>query len=267
MSASPYLHLGDLELARAVEAGDPEGTAGGAPALSSGRHRAGQADLLADGPSRAPLPRGSAASRRSPGSCSTCWTGSPATTRRREASQAGADRHPARGRRPVATGSPATCSARPGGPPGHGHRGRRAWNKARSCGSGPTRPATSSSAARRPTAIWSPSRPWPAPPDRSASGSPAPSGPGWRRCSSTPPRPAWKTRSTPGGYRFLLGSDPSEEAVRAVERLAPAVDHLLATRWPDWYDEHLSRPRQHTRRALPLEEVSEAAELSVRRRS
>ena len=67
--------------------------------------------------------------------------------------------------------------------------------------------------------------------------------------------------------RFLLGSDPSEEAVRAVERLAPAVDHLLATRWPDWYDEHLSRPRQHTRRALPLEEVSEAAELSVRRRS
>jgi hypothetical protein len=55
--------------------------------------------------------------------------------------------------------------------------------------------------------------------------------------------------------RFLLGADPSEEAVRAVERLAPAVDRLLATRWPDWYDEHLSRPRQHTRRALPLEEV------------
>jgi hypothetical protein len=55
--------------------------------------------------------------------------------------------------------------------------------------------------------------------------------------------------------RFLLGADPSEEAVQAVERLAPAVDRLLATRWPDWYDEHLSRPRQHTRRALPLEEV------------
>jgi hypothetical protein len=58
--------------------------------------------------------------------------------------------------------------------------------------------------------------------------------------------------------RYLLGRDPSEAAVRAIESLARAVDGMLAAHWPDWYDEHLSRPRQHTRRGLQLEVLGEA---------
>jgi hypothetical protein len=53
--------------------------------------------------------------------------------------------------------------------------------------------------------------------------------------------------------RYLLGRDPEADAIRALEPLALAVDRMLAMHWPAWYDEHLSRPRQHTRRALPLE--------------
>jgi hypothetical protein len=48
--------------------------------------------------------------------------------------------------------------------------------------------------------------------------------------------------------RHLFGRAPSDEAsLRAVGLVAEAVDSLLALHWPDWYDEHLSRPRQHTR--------------------
>jgi hypothetical protein len=50
--------------------------------------------------------------------------------------------------------------------------------------------------------------------------------------------------------RYLLGRDPSAASVQAVEPLARAVDGMLASHWPDWYDEHLSRPRQHTRRGV-----------------
>jgi hypothetical protein len=53
--------------------------------------------------------------------------------------------------------------------------------------------------------------------------------------------------------RYLLGRDPSHAAVRAIESLARAVDGMLAAHWPEWYDEHLSRPRQHTRRGLRLD--------------
>jgi len=53
--------------------------------------------------------------------------------------------------------------------------------------------------------------------------------------------------------RYLLGRDPGAEAVRALEPLALSVDRMLATHWPAWYDEHLSRPRQHTRRAVALD--------------
>jgi hypothetical protein len=53
--------------------------------------------------------------------------------------------------------------------------------------------------------------------------------------------------------RYLLGRDIVEpELLRAVGLLAQAVDSLLALHWPAWYDEHLSRPRQHTRRAKAL---------------
>lgn len=53
--------------------------------------------------------------------------------------------------------------------------------------------------------------------------------------------------------RYLLGRDLTDEArARAVGLLAEAVDSLLALHWPAWYDEHLSRPRQHTRRATTL---------------
>lgn len=57
--------------------------------------------------------------------------------------------------------------------------------------------------------------------------------------------------------RFLLGRDPSGAALRAVEPLARAVDGMLAGGWPGWYDEHLSRPRQHTRRGLRLDALGE----------
>lgn len=39
---------------------------------------------------------------------------------------------------------------------------------------------------------------------------------------------------------------------RAVGLLARAVDTLVATEWPAWYDKCLDRPRQHTRQGLPL---------------
>lgn len=58
--------------------------------------------------------------------------------------------------------------------------------------------------------------------------------------------------------RYLLGRDPGEEAIRALQPLALAVDRMLATHWPDWYDEYLSRPRQHTRRAVRLDDLGEA---------
>jgi hypothetical protein len=58
--------------------------------------------------------------------------------------------------------------------------------------------------------------------------------------------------------RYLLGRDPSAAVVRAVEPLARAVDGMLAGNWPAWYDEHLSRPRQHTRRGLRLDVLDEA---------
>jgi hypothetical protein len=35
------------------------------------------------------------------------------------------------------------------------------------------------------------------------------------------------------------------------------VDRMLAVHWPDWYDAHLSRPRQHTRRSLRLDDLGE----------
>jgi hypothetical protein len=57
--------------------------------------------------------------------------------------------------------------------------------------------------------------------------------------------------------RYLLGRDPGEAAVRAIGSLAHAVDGMLASHWPDWYDEHLSRPRQHTRRGLGLDVLGE----------
>jgi hypothetical protein len=53
--------------------------------------------------------------------------------------------------------------------------------------------------------------------------------------------------------RHLLGRDPDEERLLgAAGLLGEAVDSLLALHWPAWYDEHLSRPRQHTRSAAPL---------------
>lgn len=58
--------------------------------------------------------------------------------------------------------------------------------------------------------------------------------------------------------RYLLGRDPSAAAVRAIDPLARAVDGMLASHWPDWYDQHLSRPRQHTRRGLRLDVLKEA---------
>jgi hypothetical protein len=58
--------------------------------------------------------------------------------------------------------------------------------------------------------------------------------------------------------RYLCGRDPSAAVLRAVQTLAPAVDGMLACRWPTWYDDHLSRPRQHTRRGLSLEDFGEA---------
>jgi hypothetical protein len=57
--------------------------------------------------------------------------------------------------------------------------------------------------------------------------------------------------------RYLCGRDPSAAVVRAVERLALAVDGMLAGHWPDWYDQHLSRPRQHTRHGLALDTLGE----------
>jgi hypothetical protein len=53
--------------------------------------------------------------------------------------------------------------------------------------------------------------------------------------------------------RYLLGREVSEDTLlRAVGLLAEAVDELLARQWPTWYDDYLSRPRQHTRIAIPL---------------
>jgi hypothetical protein len=53
--------------------------------------------------------------------------------------------------------------------------------------------------------------------------------------------------------RYLLGRDLRDDAVvQAVALIAEAVDDLLARQWPAWYDEYLSRPRQHTRIAVPL---------------
>jgi len=66
--------------------------------------------------------------------------------------------------------------------------------------------------------------------------------------------------------RYLLEGDPAEAVVRIVERLALAVDGMLAAHWPDWYDEYLSRPRQHTRRGLPLGVLDGADEPEPRRR-
>jgi hypothetical protein len=57
--------------------------------------------------------------------------------------------------------------------------------------------------------------------------------------------------------RYLCGRDPGATVLRAVEPLALAVDGMLASHWPDWYDEHLSRPRQHTRRGLRLDTLGE----------
>lgn len=58
--------------------------------------------------------------------------------------------------------------------------------------------------------------------------------------------------------RYLLGRDPGAAVLRAVEPVARAVDGMLAGHWPGWYDEHLSRPRQHTRRGLRLDVLGEA---------
>jgi hypothetical protein len=56
--------------------------------------------------------------------------------------------------------------------------------------------------------------------------------------------------------RYLLGGDVDDPGlVQAVALLARAVDNLLASHWPDWYDEYLARPRQHTRRALASPDV------------
>jgi hypothetical protein len=59
--------------------------------------------------------------------------------------------------------------------------------------------------------------------------------------------------------RYLLGHDPGEAAVRALAPIALAVDDLLAANWPAWYDEYLSRPRQHTRRGLRLTVLGDTA--------
>jgi hypothetical protein len=58
--------------------------------------------------------------------------------------------------------------------------------------------------------------------------------------------------------RYLCGRDPAAVVLQAIEPLALAVDDMLASRWPYWYDEHLSRPRQHTRRGLQLDTLGEA---------
>jgi len=58
--------------------------------------------------------------------------------------------------------------------------------------------------------------------------------------------------------RYLCGRDPSAAVLRAVQTLAPAVDGMLARHWPAWYDDHLSQPRQHTRRGLRLDDLGEA---------
>ena len=58
--------------------------------------------------------------------------------------------------------------------------------------------------------------------------------------------------------RYLLGRDPTDEAVQAVRQLARAVDDLVARHWPAWYDEYFSRPRQHTRRGVRLEVLGDA---------
>jgi hypothetical protein len=58
--------------------------------------------------------------------------------------------------------------------------------------------------------------------------------------------------------RYLLGQDPTSKAVQAVQQLARAVDDMVARHWPAWYDEYLSRPRQHTRRGVRLDVLGEA---------
>lgn len=59
--------------------------------------------------------------------------------------------------------------------------------------------------------------------------------------------------------RYLLDRDPAEAAVRTLAPIAQAVDDMLAANWPAWYDEHLSRPRQHTRRGLRLTVLEDTA--------
>jgi hypothetical protein len=60
--------------------------------------------------------------------------------------------------------------------------------------------------------------------------------------------------------RYLVGRDPSATVQRAVRTLAPAVDAMLASHWPAWYDEHLSRPRQHTRQGLRWDDLGETGD-------
>jgi hypothetical protein len=69
--------------------------------------------------------------------------------------------------------------------------------------------------------------------------------------------------------RYLAASEPDGAAERAVAQLAPAVDELVAACWPEWYDVHLSRPRQHTRAWIALSDLDRggAAGCDGRRRA
>ena len=263
MSASPYLHLDDLELARAVEVGDPQAR------LEVRRRYTPVAIVLAKRICARIGHRG----RRCPGlGCEQAFAWVVLDLLDRFAGREAEGGR--RARRPLivtwlAGGPPGDQFARYVlGPAGEGQRGmltegRRAWNRARGLRvrANPSQDlkrrgeetyrdlvarAALAGAARLlgvqwPGAVWA-----------------------WLEalfvdaCETGLEDPIDIRRVA----RFILGADPSEEAVRAVERLAPAVDHMLATEWPDWYDEHLSRPRQHTRRALRLEEGNEPGEPS-----
>jgi hypothetical protein len=259
MSASRHLGLDDLDLARAVEAGDPE-------AWQEVRRRFTPVAMLL---ARRICARIGHRGRRCPGlGCEHAFAWVTLDLLDKFAG------HDAGGGRRRA--SPLIVTWRRGapgggqfaayvlGPAGQGQRGmltdgRRAWNRARGLR---VRANPSRDMARRGEAVYRQlvaGRELAAAAGRLGLRRP---GAVWRwlealfvdACETGLEDPIDVARVA----RYLLGGDPSDEALRLLGPLALAVDRMVAVHWPDWYDAHLSRPRQHTRRSLPLEDLGEA---------
>jgi hypothetical protein len=258
MSASRHLGMSDLDLAWAVEAGDPE-------AWQEVRRRFTPVALLL---ARRICARIGHRGRRCPGlGCDRAFTWVALDLLDRFAGHdAGGGRRRASplivtwGRGAPAGGGFAAYVL---GPAGQGQRGmltegRRAWNRARGLR---VRANPSRDMARRGERLYR---------QLTGGGELAASA---RRLGLRRPGAIWRWSEAlfvdacetgledpidlPRVARYLLGGDPSDEVLRLLGPLALAVDRMLAVHWPDWYDAHLSRPRQHTRRSLRLDDLGE----------